>query len=95
MTLSNSSPSLAAVCLAGVLAACAARPPQAPADAKSTAATPPPGCVTDTGTRLPPGDHRCSAPGRSYTGEEVRNTGAVSAAQALQQLDPSVTMGPR
>lgn len=49
-------------------------------------------CLRDTGTRLKHRDrHGCNGQvGESYTGEELRNTGASSTADALRTLSPRV-----
>jgi hypothetical protein len=50
-------------------------------------------CVThDTASRIPQTDPQCQASGRSYSGEDISRTGAQTAGQALQLLDPSVTI---
>jgi hypothetical protein len=37
--------------------------------------------------------HNCGSPGRTYTQEQLRRTGVVgNTAQALRQLDPSITL---
>jgi hypothetical protein len=54
----------------------------------------PAGCTQDTGTHLPPDKAagRCAGFGRSYSGEEIRNTGATDVGMALHFLDPSITV---
>jgi hypothetical protein len=49
-------------------------------------------CVRDTGTRIkrPPDEVACIRPGRSYSKEEIDSTGAISLAEALHRLDPSL-----
>lgn len=48
-------------------------------------------CV-ETGTRIKRPVGRCSdRPGRSYSREDLRSTGAVNLDEALQRLDPSIT----
>jgi hypothetical protein len=56
---------------------------QHPAPAKD------PACVT-TASRIP-ADSACSSSGRSYSNEDLERTGKISAAEALRQLDPSIT----
>jgi hypothetical protein len=51
-------------------------------------------CLQQTGSLIPPKKGHClSAPGRSYSGEELRNTGAIDNARSLQMLDPSISRG--
>lgn len=50
------------------------------------------GCSAGTGSRLPPGDGRCGEAQRSYSSEDIRRTGSVDAGDALQLLDPSITV---
>ncbi len=62
----------------------------------TTAKTPPePGskyCVQDTGSHIRPKQGEClPVPGRSYSREDVENTGSVSNSDALRRLDPSIT----
>jgi hypothetical protein len=49
-------------------------------------------CQMRTGSRIPVKSRECVEFGRSYTQDEVRTTGATSAADALRLLDPSVTI---
>lgn len=75
---------LTSTCLAVLLTGCATHPQQAAsaADAKRT-------CVSSTGSRvaLEP-----QAPCRSYTGRDLESTGEFNAGDALQRLDPAVTI---
>jgi hypothetical protein len=41
-------------------------------------------CIRDTGSRIDKKD--ACAPGRVYTGEQIRNTGALNTGEALEQL---------
>ena len=51
-------------------------------------------CLQHTGSLIPPKKGAClPLPGRSYSGEELRNTGAIDNAHSLQMLDPSITRG--
>jgi hypothetical protein len=78
-------------CLALVAAGCATQSRTRP---DTQAQTTPAGCTRDTGTRLPAdkGTSRCDALGRSYSAEEIRNTGATDVGTALHFLDPSITV---
>jgi len=69
----------------------------------ATSKTPPPNtasaavgsstCLTSTGSRIPPGpDSNCTAWGRSYSQTDIDQTGKTSAAGALRNLDPSLTI---
>ena len=67
---------------------------------KKAAATPravPPlnsrSCIRDTGSHIPPPKGQClPVAGNSYNQQDIRNTGATNVGQALQMLDPSVTV---
>jgi hypothetical protein len=51
-------------------------------------------CLRDTGSLIPPKKGDClPVAGRSYSRDELRNTGAIDNAHALQMLDPSITLG--
>ncbi|MGH8190898.1 MAG: hypothetical protein ACREP2_05575 [Rhodanobacteraceae bacterium] len=50
-------------------------------------------CIRDTGSHIPPPKGQClPVAGNSYTQKDIRRTGATNVAQALQMLDPSVTV---
>lgn len=65
---------------------CATTNTNPPANGSAKAPT----CMQNTGSRLPSGN--CSA-GRTYTHQDIDQTGQQSAAGALGMLDPSVTVG--
>lgn len=66
----------------------------APTPAKPAARVPEP-CVP-TGSRIARRDGNCNAnAGRSYDEEQIRQTGANNVGQALQLLDPGVTVNRR
>jgi hypothetical protein len=51
-------------------------------------------CLRSTGSLIPPKKGDClPVAGRSYSRDELRNTGAIDNAHALQMLDPSITLG--
>ncbi|MCW8808216.1 MAG: hypothetical protein OQK79_08890 [Rhodanobacter sp.] len=51
-------------------------------------------CLQHTGSLIPARKGEClPVPGRSYSGDELRRTGANSTARALQMLDPSIGLG--
>lgn len=51
-------------------------------------------CAPRTASRIERKDDDCSiGPGRTYTQDDLRRTGAFSTAEALQRLDPSITVG--
>jgi hypothetical protein len=51
-------------------------------------------CLRHTGSLIPPKQGEClPVHGRSYSGDELRRTGAINNARALQLLDPSITGG--
>jgi hypothetical protein len=58
--------------------------PQAAATARNDRA-----CVT--GTRISSSEP-CASPGRVYSDQDIQNTGATTAADALRLLDPSITV---
>jgi hypothetical protein len=60
--------------------------------AKPLAAATPSFCLTQTGSRIPAGNTDCTAVGRSYSEQEIRETGRTTAAGALEMLDPTVTI---
>jgi hypothetical protein len=74
----------------GALAACATTPSH---PAVHTAAAIPQGwCAKADGTPLKPGSPGCNSFDKSYSGEQLRQTGFTDAAHALQMLDPDVTV---
>jgi hypothetical protein len=61
------------------------KPPGHSADAQNA------NCLTQTGSRIcVKGKDR--GPGRYYTSEDIRRTGATTVGQALPLLDPSITV---
>lgn len=82
---------LTGACLLAVLAGCASTPQNPATSAKAANAGPGTGCVS-TGSRVPLDQNQCAAIGRSYTGEELEQTGHIGdTARALQTLDPAIT----
>jgi hypothetical protein len=77
---------LTSTSLAVLLAACATQghPQQtaSAADAKRE-------CLSSTGSRVA---HESQTPCRSYTGQDLQSTGEFNAGDALQRLDPAVTV---
>jgi len=51
-------------------------------------------CLPSTASRIAPAEGKCSALSRSYSGDDIRRTGATTAGRALQMLDPSITARP-
>jgi hypothetical protein len=50
-------------------------------------------CLTSTGSRIPPGPgNNCTATGRSYSQTDLDQTGKTTAAGALANVDPSLTI---
>lgn len=50
-------------------------------------------CVRDTGSHIPPPKGQClPVAGNSYSQKDIQRTGATNVGQALQMLDPSVTV---
>lgn len=51
-------------------------------------------CLQTTGSLIPAKPGTClPVAGRSYTAQDIRNTGSPTLGPALQQLDPSITIG--
>jgi hypothetical protein len=80
-------------CLAFCVGACATSPPSGTGQPAAAAKTPPAGCVADTASRIPVSPRDCAGFGRAWSAQDVKSTGATDAAQALRQLDPTVTIG--
>jgi hypothetical protein len=76
--------SIATASLLVLLAACATSPQHQATTATNTS------CPV-TGSRLPLSPGECAV-GRSYSGEELRQTGQVDVGPALRMLDPSITV---
>lgn len=50
-------------------------------------------CIRDTGSHIPPPKGQClPVNGSSYSQQDIQRTGANTIGQALQMLDPSVTV---
>lgn len=50
-------------------------------------------CLQTTGSLIPAKNGRClTVPGRSYSRQDILNTGETTMGPALQKLDPSVTI---
>lgn len=50
-------------------------------------------CIRDTGSHIPPPKGQClPVPGNSYSQQDIQRTGATNIGQALQMLDPSMTV---
>ncbi len=76
---------IATASLLALLAACATTPQNQATRATNTS------CLS-TGSRIPLSPGECAAPGRSYSEEELRQTGQVDVAPALRMLDPAITV---
>lgn len=52
-----------------------------------------PACVS-TGSRVPPTSpgQQCGVSGRTYSGDDLQRTGEEQVGDALQKLDPSITV---
>ena len=72
---------------AAALAACATTPSH-----RTAAAIPPGWCATADGTALRPGSPDCNSLTKTYSGEQLRQTGFTDVGHALQMLDPDVTV---
>lgn len=85
----------AVIILAGAaLLGCATTAENAKSKPAVTAATiKNPNCLTETGSRIAAtGASQCRGFGRSYSSVDIDRTGQTSAADALAQLDPSITV---
>lgn len=85
---------------ATMLASADDTPPAAPATAATTTEAPakpaPREACVQTGSRIARRDGHCNAnAGRSYDEEQIRQTGANDLGQALQLLDPGITVNRR
>jgi hypothetical protein len=47
-------------------------------------------CVRETGSRIKVKEKDCIGPGRTYSRDELDNTGAFDTAEALRKVDPSI-----
>jgi hypothetical protein len=67
--------------------------PQPRPDTPAAASTTPRPCAPVTASRIPARPDECSpSPGRTYSQEDVERTGQTNVADALQMLDPSITV---
>lgn len=73
--------------IAFALAACSSLPAPRPHRLAATTA----GCVRDTGSLIH-SKSPCMAFGHSYSQRQIRQTGHTDLAQALQTLDPAITV---
>jgi hypothetical protein len=74
-----------------ILAACTTSGTNMKPTAQTSAAAPA-GCLTSTGSRIPPGDSYCTGLGSSYSSEDINRTGKTTVGDALPLLDPTVTV---
>jgi len=85
-----------ATMLASADDATAAAPATTAATSEAPAKPAPREACVQTGSRIARHDGNCAAnPGRSYDEEQIRQTGATDLGQALQLLDPSITVNHR
>jgi hypothetical protein len=75
---------------AGALAACSTTPSHPAVHA--AAAVPAGWCSRADDTPLKPGSPGCDSLNKTYSGEQLRQTGFTDVAHALQMLDPEVTI---
>ena len=75
---------------AAALAACAATPSHRAA--RTASAIPPGWCAKADGKALRPGSPGCDSLTKTYSGEQLRQTGSTDVGHALQMLDPDVTV---
>lgn len=74
-----------------VVAACASTTPNVKPTASAAVANNP-ACLTQTGSRITGDSSNCMAFGRSYSRSDIDTTGRMDVGDALQVLDPSVTV---
>jgi hypothetical protein len=74
-----------------IVAACASTTPNVKPTA-SAAVAKNPACLTQTGSRIAGNSSSCMAFGRSYSSSDLDTTGKVDVGDALQVLDPSITV---
>jgi hypothetical protein len=81
---------ICAVASASIMACTSTAQPRA--DAKTAAATARP-CPQATASRIPVQPGECSAtPGRTYSNEDGERTGQTNVGDALQMMDPSISV---
>jgi hypothetical protein len=80
---------LGAFVLGPALAGANDNPQKSPVAASAPAS---PGCLTVTGSRLPQKAPQCAGFGRSYTDQDLSQTGLTSVGDALGHLDPAITV---
>jgi hypothetical protein len=72
---------------------CTASPQPRPDATRTAAANAPQPCSLPMASRIPRKPDECSAsPGRTYTQTDVERTGQTNVGDALQMLDPSITV---
>jgi len=72
---------------------CATTPPTSANQVGPAVTRQDPACAVSTvASRIPATGTQCSTAGRSYSSDDIDRTGATSAGQALQLLDPSITV---
>jgi uncharacterized lipoprotein YajG len=74
-----------------MLFGCAATPPNPNSKPTASAAVQDRTCLTDTGSQIA-AKSSCRGYGRSYTSDDIDRTGKTTAAGALSELDPSITV---
>ena len=78
---------------AAVAASAVACTTTAPTPTRTAAATTTQPCNQDTASRIPMRPGEClSAPGRTYSDQDMERTGQTNVGDALQMLDPSITV---
>jgi hypothetical protein len=72
---------------------CSGTPQPRPDTRAAAAATTPAPCSLPSASRIPRKPDECSAsPGRTYSQTDVERTGQTNVGDALQMLDPSITV---
>jgi uncharacterized lipoprotein YajG len=74
-----------------MLFGCAATPQNPNSNPAASAALKDRTCLTDTGSQIV-SKSSCRGYGRSYTSDDIDKTGRTTAAGALAELDPSITV---
>jgi hypothetical protein len=79
----------AAGALLAALSLCGCATPNSPPPKTAGGPSAPPPCLNSTGSRIP---GNCTAWGRTYSQTDLDQTGKTTAAEALGNLDPIVTI---
>jgi hypothetical protein len=82
--------SLTGTCMMALLVGCATHPAARTASTAGAQGTA--GCVSETGSRIQHSPGSCTTFGRTYSGDDLQRTGEPNVGDALERLDPSLTV---